>query len=139
MRIIGIGLLALLVSCTSARSPRDAVLTGTIDQNLVGVAGKPTAVAADGLQKVAIVDTMGNPIGSSKDPCNANDLKPFNTFTDSTAVKVLVPPASGQQAFVCSIHVHNLSSYEERITVFEGGGANCVTSPNALDGDLNPA
>jgi len=137
--------MVVLSACGRTASPRDAVLTGTIDQNLVGVAGKPTAVAADGLQKVAIVDTLGNPIGSSKDPCDGSDLKNFAVVTAGGTAVALIPAIANQNAFICSIHVHlntlfkSDGSNDELISITEGGGTGCATSPTLLDGDMDPA
>jgi len=133
-KIYWIVIFAFLMACTKA-APRDAVLTGTIDQNLVGIAGKPIAVAADGIQKVAILDTQ-----VSKDPCDGNTLLNFNIVTDSTNVVVMVSSASGQNAFLCSIHAHGNfdAKVVERIAVFEGGGSNCATSPTYLIGAATP-
>jgi len=135
-----VGLLILLASCTSRRSPRDAILTGTLDQNLVGISGKAVATAADGVQKVAIVDTQ-----LSKDLCDGNTVLNFAVSSMSTAAVTLVPPAANQNAYVCLIHVHLNTVYksdgsnDELINITEGGGSGCATSPTLLEGDLNPA
>src|SRR5262252_8968822 len=133
-------LLLILSGCAKTATPRDAVLTGTVDQNLVGIAGKPVATVADGVQKVAWVDQNGNTIQSSKDPCDGNTLLNFNQATDSTNVVTLVPPVSGQNAYLCSIHAHGNfdAKVVERIAVFEGGGSNCGTSPTYLIGAATP-
>ncbi|PWT70569.1 MAG: hypothetical protein C5B60_11880 [Chloroflexi bacterium] len=130
----------LLVSCTAPRSPRDAVLTGTLDSNLTGIAGKPVAVAADGVQKVAIVDTQ-----VSRDPCDGNAGLNFNVMTNSTTPVVLVPATANQNVFICSIFVSTNTVYksdgsnDELINITEGGGTNCANSPTVLEGDANPA
>src|SRR5262245_35597733 len=117
--------------------PQSIVVTGTSDQNLLEVAGKPTAVLADGLQKVAMVDAAGNGIQAALDPCHANKLENFNTFTNSTMVVNLIPPAT--QVSVCSIHVHANTGNPEVVNILEGGGMDCSGSPKALDGSLTPA
>jgi len=133
-------IVVLMSACGKTANPRDAVLTGTIDQNLTGIAGKPVAVAADGVQKVAILDTQ-----VSKDPCDGNDLKNFAVSTSSTTAVALVPASANQNAYMCSIHVHLNTVYkadgtnDELISIIEGAGTNCGTSPTLLDGDLDPA
>jgi len=133
-------LLLILSGCAKTATPRDAVLTGTVDQNLVGIAGKPVATVADGVQKVAWVDQNGNTIQSSKDPCDGNTLLNYNVVTDSTNAVPLVPPLANQNAFLCSIHAHGNfdAKVVERISVFEGGGAGCGTSPTYLIGGSTP-
>jgi len=129
----------MLAGCTRS-NPRDAVLSGTLDQNLVGIAGKPVATSADGVQKVAIVDTQ-----ISKDPCDGNAGQNFNVETNGTTPITLVPPSSNQNAFICSIHVSlntvwkSDGSGDELISITEGGGSGCATSPTALIGNLTPS
>src|SRR5262245_56799014 len=128
-------------ACGSRSGSRDAVLSGTIDQNLVGIAGKPVALAADGVQKVAIVESQ-----LSKDPCDGNAGSNFAvSSTSSTTPATLVPPSANQNVFVCSIHVHLNTVYksdgsnDELINITEGGGTDCATSPTLLEGNLDPA
>jgi len=140
MRVVILCLLLFLAACGGRAGSRDAVLSGTLDQNLVGIAGKPVAIAADGVQKVAIVDTQ-----VSKDPCDGNVVLNFAVASTSTMPVTIVAPMPNQNAFVCQIHVHLNTTYksdgsnDELINITEGGGVGCATSPTLLEGDLNPA
>jgi len=141
--VIAVIAVALVVSVgpwlLSHITPFDAVITGINDQNLAEVSGKSVSTASDGVQKVAMVDDKGAVIQSSRDLCDGNDLKTFNTSSNSTAIIPLIPPTNGQTISVCSIHVHSNTANPEVYNILEGGGANCATMPMALDGDLTPA
>ena len=110
----------LLTACSSSTSkPRDAVLTGTIN----------------------IADSKGHDILASTDPCSGSDKSGFNAFTNSATPVQLVPPTTGQNVYVCSIHVHGNFpvNMTELVSILDGGGLNCATNPKPLDGDLMPS
>jgi len=133
-------IVGILASCSSPQkasiNPQSGVITGTLDQNLLQVAGKPVATSADGVQTVALANQQ-----VSQDPCDGNPGQPLNKALTSTGVVQLVPPMANLTPSLCSIHVNGIYKVElqNNFTLFEGGGANCATSPTYLIGDADPA
>jgi len=114
-------------------SPASIVVTGTSDTNTQQIAGKPVAVEADGVQKIATVATDGSPILAATEPCFGNKLETFNAAVGSTVTTLLMP--SPQIQTICGIHVQRNTSNDITITILEGGGSNCSTTPTILAGD----
>src|SRR5262245_58639780 len=140
MKVLSLLSVLCLAACSSPQkasiNPQSGVITGTLDQNLLQIAGKAIAVSADGVQKVAIADAQ-----ISQDPCDGNDLLNFNQATNSTNAVALVPPMNNQNAYLCSIHAHGNfdDKVKEIVTLFEGGGNGCNSSPTYLIGDGTPS
>jgi len=140
MKILPFVVVSLLAACSSPQkasiNPQSGVITGTLDQNLLQIAGKPVATTADGVQSISLV-----PNQLSQDPCDGNAGLNFNKATTSTTTVQLIPPMAGQSAFICSIHVHGNfdAKTNEVISLIEGGGTLCAASPTYLEGDAQPA
>ena len=139
----GNGTITIIGTASPAAGNLPPVVNATIPANtqfdLNRVLGQPVVVAAAGIQKVAIVDSMGGNILATTDPCSGSNVANFTVATTAANTPVLLVSATaGQTGYICGIHIHGNTANDVVVSVVEGTQTTnpCDSgTPTAIDGN----
>jgi hypothetical protein len=108
--------------------------------NMAQVGGSNTSVVSAGVQKVAIVDSTGNPISSTTDPC-AGGLTTLVAGSLTADTQIIGLAGAGTKHYYCSIALNNGSTTDEKVSIVESttGGGTCTVAPSVILGGATDA
>jgi hypothetical protein len=108
--------------------------------NMAQVGNSNVSVVGAGVQKVAIVDSTGNPISSTTDPCSGG-LTTLVAGSLTADAQIIGLAGVGTKHYYCSIALNNGSTTDEKVSIVESttGGGTCTTGPSVVLGGATDA
>src|SRR5262245_12472504 len=125
---------------TNLSNPLNVTLPNTSNVALTQIGATAAATVSAGILKVGIVDSMGNNILATADPCSGSNVANFSVATTSTTGVTLVAGTASTATYICGIHIHGNTANDTVAVIIEGTGADCTGgTPTVLDGSSTTA